>query len=497
MKRFVASILILGTLLFTFQNCGKAGFENEEFTDQLSTAQEVDPKLANLPFPYQISVNQIAHMSCPLNVSNPSVSSPYFSWKVGAFDNPADVPTSKLNIRPAGLQLSSQFVKGWTQVAASYSSTVQPQKLQEALTTLPSVANTQLQMSFRKTTNPATDLMQMPASGDSPTVNFMPMISTSAVADAFKTATTTPQNLFPNALEFSERFLETSLIVPSIYGNNDWALRANYDASYLAIGFAKKAEGATEASTVLVGPSTDTRFAYGKGYRVHFGVANPHTGTTLYPPSDSLSVVEENELETGYATSGVSWDCSYKFKIVRPQDRYMPYYRTNHFGLVNGQCPTPAVVTDYCASPIDSRFGIHPSFFPNGVCPSNRNLVKNGSHCEERYAEVCPSEPYAARPTFFRQFEREDGVYSANYPNRPAILHALRRFLPANQWDINVSRKCIVPKFDDNACYANPPVYDEYFFSATQANPNLGQYTGCGVNGQFQCAAYLTLCIRR
>jgi hypothetical protein len=178
MKRLGAILIALVILVFFFQNCGKAGFENPDMVDQLSTAPTLDPKLAGLPFPYEISVNQIAHMSCPINKVNPGSSSPYFSWKIGAFDNPSDVPSAALQIKPAGLQLSSNFITEWNKVAVKFNPSVQKNKLKEALMTLPAVANSQMHLSFRKTNTPKTDLMQMPAGGNSPTVNFLsPLLS--------------------------------------------------------------------------------------------------------------------------------------------------------------------------------------------------------------------------------------------------------------------------------------------------------------------------------
>lgn len=500
MKRIAAGVLVLGALIFLFQNCGQAGFENQEFSDSLSSAQDMDPQFKNLPFPYEISVNQIAHMSCPISKANPGAQSPYFSWKIGAFENPSDVPSAALNIRPAGLQLTSQFQTEWRKVASGFNPSIQAAKLKEFLTQHPIVANHSLQLSFRSTSSPATTLMTLPNGSLAPSAMFLQPVSSPLMAENFLDLPTGPLNIFANAPDFSSRFLETSLIVPSTYGVPDLALRANYDASYMALGFVNTS-GDT-AGVALAASGSDARYAFGKGYRIHFGKANPHVGTLEYPTSDSLAIVEEQDLQTGYNTPGVAWDCSYRFKIVRNADRFKNVYLKNHFTKTSsgGQlvCPTATVTSDYCASPIDPAFGIHPSKFPNSLCPANRKLFLNTPHCDENYAFACPPEPYVENPNSPHVIERGDGVYHSGHPVRPAILHALRRFLPANQWDINVSRRCIVPKFDDNTCYQNPPiVYDEQFFPGAAANPNIGQYAGCGVNGQYQCAAYLTLCVRR
>jgi hypothetical protein len=390
MKRIVAGLFAVAVLAFFFQNCGKAGFEDQSLLTSENASSTVDPKLAGLPVPYEVSVNQIAHMSCPLNIQA-GATSPYFSWKVGAFDNPTDVPSSMLNIRPAGLQLSQKFVTEWNKVAPTISATAQTQKFKEALMSLPSVANTQLQLSFRKTSAPRTTLMTLPSTGDSPTVNFLSNLSADAIANSFAGEPTSIFNYFPAAKDFDQRSLEAGLNVQSQIGSYDAALRANYDSAFLAIGFQMPGDG-----NILSAPSaSDDRFAYGKGYRVHFGIANPHQNTTAYPSSDSLAVVQEYDLETGYPVSGVAWDCSYKFKIVQKADRYRPVYRANHFTKINGACPTTPVNSTYCPSTFNSEFGMNAANFPNQVCPGGGAPV-TGLHCEEQYWAACPNEPYTA-----------------------------------------------------------------------------------------------------
>jgi hypothetical protein len=333
--------------------------------------------------------------------------------------------------------------------------------------------------------------MQMPSGGNSPSASFLTALSDDKIVARFGESLSTSFHVFPEVVETQGRFLDARMIVPSALGANEAALRANYDASYLAVGFAK------EGADVLIGPG-DERYAYGKGFRVRFGVTNMHAGTSLYPNADSLAAVEEYDLATGNRVNGVAWDCSYRFKIVMPSDRYKTAYKANHFQYVNGQCPVQLQTGDFCESPIDARFGIPPAAFPSGQCPSNRRLVTNATRCPEQYYAVCPHEPYSGNTSDSRPILREDGVYHPNYPLRPAVLAALRRFLPADQWDINVSRGCIVPKVEDNTCYpATKIVYDEMFFPEAQANPAVGLYSGCGVSGQYPCAAYMTMCVRK
>jgi hypothetical protein len=491
------SILTVCLTLFLYQNCGKAGFENSLESEDQASAVSLDPKFEKLGFPYDISVNQIAHMSCAMNANaGRSENSPFFSWRVGAFENGPEVPTSNLGIRSAGLKISENFRNEWAKVAPTYAPAIQQDKLEQALKTLPSVANMRITLGFRKTNAPKTTPMELPMGGESPWSYFLSPLSDDKFVARYAENQTGIFQTFPEVNDPALRYLDGRLVVPSQLGNVDAALRANYDASFLAIGFSK------EESPEWQGPG-DERFAYGKGFRVRFGKTNPHTGTTQYPSSDSMVAVEEYDLATGNRTAEAAWDCSYRFKIVMPADRYKPIYKQNNFALinVNGEptCPSGVVTTpgDYCVSNVNSAFGLPPAAF-GGQCPSNRTLVRNTYRCPEQYYAACPHEPYAANLSDPRPILRNDGIYHPSYPNRPAILHLLRRFLPADKWDINVSRGCVVPKMEDNSCYQSSTiVYDEMFFSGLEANSDARIFSGCGVSGQFPCAAYLTMCIRR
>jgi len=497
-KFWTVGTAALGCSIFVlFQNCGKAGFEGGDALSSASLSGELDPKLSALPFPYDISVNQIAHMSCPLNVSNPSAVTPYFSWKVGAYANPTDVPTASMNIQESGLTVNPKFITEFQKVTKGYTQIARDEALKNVLRKYPSLLGAQLQLSFRQSNNIRTSLMQMPAGGNSPVTNFLSSLTSEEAVDMIRADTTKIFDYFQLVPDFYNRAIEARLTVPSAYGYNHTALLANYDAGYLTVGFTQHA-GETQE---LVGEAGQDLYAYGKAFKVIFSATNPHQGTTYYPARDSLVGINEYDLATA-TTTGASWDCSYRFKIVRNADRYNSFYRANNFARINGQCPGAVATGTYCASPVDQAFGISNVYFPNSTCPVNRTF-RTGTYCIEQYASVCPPEPYSANTGSANLYERTDGLYNPSYPDRPKILHALRRFLPSNDWDVNVSRRCIVPKSDDNSCYSTTPiVYDEYFSSLIDADASMGRYIGCGVDvagvgGTYACASYLTLCLRR
>jgi hypothetical protein len=229
-----------------------------------------------------------------------------------------------------------------------------------------------------------------------------------------------------------------------------------------------------------------------------------------------IGITQELDLST-QTNTGEAWDCSLRFKIVQLGDRNSYIHVKNHFSLVNGVCPGPTFNGTYCAAPENTSFGYSVTI-PAGTTPMPTNCldgrtIMNGSYCNESYAAACPPEPYFApngkladgvNPDYSYPWDSAEGLYNSNYPNRPAILRALRRFLPESDWDINVSRGCVVQKTGVAGCYPAQTngqtivSYDEYYFGGTEVNNNVPvpRYAGCGVANQPPCAAYMTLCIR-
>jgi hypothetical protein len=556
----IGIVALVSVPVFLFQNCTKSGFKSDGATldDALneSAAVSVDPVFAKLPFPYDVSVNQIAHMSCALNVSSTEVSTPYFSWAVGAYDNPADVPTGngfkdfKIS-QTAGLQMNSDFITQFQTITKNYNPEVIPGKFKSLLQTHPTVNGVQLQLSLRKRNAVRTDLMKLltgggEVAGDSPAKMILEPLSSDSVAGYFSTHPKSLVHEIPGITGSNNRYLDARLNIPSAYGAQNANLISNYDQSYLTVGFATGQADLVDSltTTSLASPSTldtDKTKAYGVGFRPYFGVVNMHQGTDQYPSVDALTGLQEFNLKTGnQVNDGSSWKCDYKFKIVLNKDRQNTFYRKDHFlKILNTttnqyECPgTEYTSGTLCASPINPDFGLPAVDFiaagstqatVNLGCPINRAPVTaslTNRICAERYTVLCPSEPYYSPGNNVPPYMREDGLYNSKYPERAALFHALRRFLPADKWDINVSRRCIVPKMDDNVCYASggsaPVVYDDTFFKgivnqiqsngsyrspassvdlSLDANINMGRYLGCGVSGQYPCSAYLTLCLR-
>jgi hypothetical protein len=418
-------VIIFGivVIVFAFQNCTNGGFENN--TLNLSSTALSSSSTAT-SFLYDVSVNQVGFMSCQLQ-GDPGQNGTYFTFRVGAYDN-TGVPSSSLNISPAGLAFSPTFQSSW----GAYNSN-QLSALETKLMSDTTSWSSQLQLSLRQTGAPATNLMTLPNYGTSGTTYpgvtpMMTSMGTDGVAAGLAANFTGATNYFPMVSDYYSRSLDGSLSLGSAPGTYYSSLLSDLSGSYLALGFASTATGSTDLIGVQDSKGNATGLAFGKGFRMGFG--------HMYSQQNQqniLTTLAEYDMSTAAPVSGHTWDCNYHLKIVRAEDR------------------------------------------ANSIWVSATRKVA-----------ACPVESYA-------------DLYDPNHPERPAILHALRRLLPASQWDINVTRGCVVPHQAD-ACYQQvsssaPIVYDEYFFPTT--NFNTLQFSGCGYGtGQFQCANYLTMCIR-
>lgn len=510
------SLLFLMTLTFAFQNCGKAGFDSLD-GGSLVDAQAVDPKLAGLPFPYDVSVNQIAFMSCPFEVASPTPETPaliesagYFTWKAGAFDNnTANYPTLiyDLGIQTAGLQLRNEFKTAFKTVSQKegYNETLKPTKFKEALMTLPGVAGSQLQLSFRQ---PNAELAKVliGSEGIFPVKNFMTKISTDAIADSFDYKSLTgPFNYFRNATTPVEGSLEASLTSP-------WSMSyyngGSLSGTYLTLGF-------SQPNSDLIAGAGDSQI-FAKGFQAGFGPAYfvPAYQHPPLPNEYPVALTRLTEYDLSTSDPGQSWTCEQPFKIVKAADRFRTIYKANNFQLVPATIDNPlgcpglmGPEEDFCPAPVayqtdpsaQALFGKSLQYFRNlgsPVCPFNRQLNAtqaasptrslHGRYCVEDYTLACPLESYAQLTASFQG----KGL---------AVYYALRRFLPEDKWDINLSSRCIVPKTDSgSACYGDTArvVYDESFFNLADANPNYGMYQSCLQQGG-ECPAYLTLCLKK
>lgn len=307
-----ASIL----LVVFFQNCGQAGFENEDpLSGELSS---VDPKFKNLPFPYDISVNQVAYMSCPMNGT--ALNDQMFTFRVGAYENNEALANS-MGISVAGVKLRDDYFTSFTQAASVYPADKRKDKLATALST---VSNTYAQpfLSLRS----KSETKNSPFFGSGSTAiqqrSMIGPLSDMAYTQAFRDnydALPGKTIGFFNLAKFTAgsklKSLSGAITVPSQESQLQ-ALKSLLINQYLTVGLVnpdKEVPGF--ASPLPHGPDSGADHMYGKGLSIYF-----EKPRTFYNASatNALAIGQEIDLATG-TQIGATWDCSRRFKIV-PQD---------------------------------------------------------------------------------------------------------------------------------------------------------------------------------
>lgn len=108
---FAAIAVIAG---FFFQNCGKAGFESDLSLSGNGLTGGADARFKSAPVPNDINVNTVSYMSCPQagGKSNSSSSadplaSPYYTFRVGAYDNSVLPTVNPATGNRAGINFTS------------------------------------------------------------------------------------------------------------------------------------------------------------------------------------------------------------------------------------------------------------------------------------------------------------------------------------------------------------------------------------------------------
>lgn len=440
------SFLLLAVISgVAYQNCGQAGTEGS------FSSSSIDPKLSKLPFPYDLSVNQIAYMSCPTSGSS---SNAKFTFMVGAFDNGADVPSSVVGIAPAGMKLRSTFLTELDKATASYAADLKTAKLQEALVGMANVANGQPQVSIRDTQRGLRfNAYYRGTNGASQVTNFLAPMNKPEFAKSFQQNRNGVFNYFPFVSDYKVRSFQARLNIPvNADPDDEQAFRTDIQNNLMVVSFVDSAVeiAGSVGNQPFSAKDGSKNSIWGRGYQLNF--SRPSRGLNLSTyPARALSSIEEFDVSAdpktsiasscGSLTSKDCWDCSRQFKVVRLEDRY---------NMVHG----PGAAAN--------------------AAPS---------------VPACPPELYGDQ---------------TNSADKLATLHILRRFLPAEAWDINVTNKCIVPKGNGAGCYnytGDKIIYDETFFPTP--NKSLVQNDRCGgrpIPGQLappDCAHYLTVCIRK
>lgn len=401
----------LGTVVLavSFQNCGKAGFdtENQENLGLVESESINDPT----PFAFEAIADQISYLSC----SSKSSQGKSFTFKIGAYQAQASTVANAPDMILSGVRVKKEYI-AWAK--SNIKPTFNPNDpnnmkvtLEQAKTVLAtSKKNERAQLQFSMRDGKNLNNVFTKSSTVSYGVDIVPVLGSLTddrwlaplMLKSFDApAETEFVNFFPVASEVEKRSIEASL---DFNANEETAnaVRKNFDGTArLILGYDNVID-----NTTLRSPSTDkASVAYGLGYRTNFqmGIAplsrairssGPSTPHSLNPRI-LVTGVEEVNLETGRGT-GRTWSCadSRRYVIVREKDRDRSYLEVNAY-LTRGA--TPAHLANLNA------------LYPN--------------------VDVCPKM-----------------VIADLTPDQLKELSIVRRHFPVKDWDVNVVRKCLVPK---------------------------------------------------
>lgn len=455
---------LLGILLvFAFQNCGKAGFDDEGVLDDLSSS-DVDPKLENLPFPYEANFNQLVYMSCPNPQLVSSAPEALFTFHVGAYDNTGTVAAGK-PLSAAGVSLRSDYKTAFDQAMSFYNSNLHTAKLKEALMSVPNAIGFQPQVAFRDAVTPRKKMTRwLNFDAESTSALLVEPLSRESYADLFALNPNKKFNFFHTAPSLNKAAVSAYIKLPApVQIQDEYIYRSMFSSNYLALSFVdpnkqNSEQGGNGPLAASVG--ADNSF-YGRAYQITFespfggGANEAYTNHSLYP-ARTIDTITEYDANNPNIPTGARWSCDYKFKVVKPEDRARGVWRRGSDGQNYY----------YTCDPRDTTAQARAS---NWYC-------------------ACPPESYEE--------------LTSN--EHRAVYHMLRRSLPAEVWDINVSKRCVVPKASYNLCYQsipqNVPIsYDEIFFTEAERveqNPAQPESGECDTPGQPTCAHYVTLCYR-
>ncbi len=391
-------ILAIVAVLFSFQNCGKAGFDS--VNDGSNSDQAVDPKVAGAPFPYEISLNQISYMSCPTAGQKKG---PFYSFRASSSGS------------TGGIRLTTNFVdyvdlkfgKGQTATATVIQSILQTAPISENAN--PIITLTHFDHIIE---TPSTDQEQISyLSGP---------FSTTAYARTLAETKSDWISYFPYAQDTQRGNIFGKPFLGSLYhslGDDGNTFRLDIENQfYLAALFAESKDNNGSISGMLLKrPSeTDVALAYGKGYRLQFEQPNGRFPGNVHNPI--LNISDECDMSVNPHNCNYANFVCLSYKIIRKSDR---------------------------------------------------DFMRPGADC--------PIEQYAA-------IHREE-------------LAMIRRHLPADEWEVNTTLRCVVPiqqETDVGSCYLS-----DTFDSAKPATQIQYDYQNNACGGvNRECPQFVTFCSR-
>lgn len=313
----LSTAVAVGLLVFAFQNCGKAGFDDALDDSSIDTASKDETS----PFAFNSTFDQITYNSC-FGVGL-STNAAYFTVKAGAYDG-GGVHLTQAFIADANAKLTPQYP----------SKTVTVEQMKAFVGETTENASATLQMALRTRGSP--QQIRNPT-GSTPTlgadfVNLMTDLTDDRIMEPIFRALGGVVNYFPLALSQSQRLMEAKITYNSDEGvayslRNDLSNNGMLALTYTAAG-----SSSPFAARIPATMSTDTSLAYGRGYIMSFAAdIAPMTQTinnnaAVQPnsknPNNILVGISEVNLENPAAATGAVWTCAQarRYLIVKTED---------------------------------------------------------------------------------------------------------------------------------------------------------------------------------
>jgi len=297
--RFIASMMFIGLLLFSFQNCGKAGFDADlDSNVEGGTAdaaltekygQSTAEKVQGIPFAFQGGFDTITYNSCaePHLKSAPG----FFTIAAGAFSS-------------QGISLKTEFFDYADEnFKPIYPETrLSENQYREFLADSPVNKNVMGNMAIRA----KSDLSYLSAVLDAPAIekDVIPLagnLSSSLVMDALF-----PRGTAARYFQFSpeKKNIDSYLVLNSDEAVAEKLREVLTDSSALTFTFRSESKEVSEIASPTKGQPL--KAAYGRGYILSFA---PTPGSGANNPRRIISSISEYDLATNKTVAGAQWYC--------------------------------------------------------------------------------------------------------------------------------------------------------------------------------------------
>lgn len=445
-QKVLSAIVFGGILVFAFQNCGKAGFDT---TDDATLASR-DGKTSiqeGAPFAFKMELDTVAYNSC--SGSWLAGRAGFFGFRGGAFFS-------------GGVQIRKEFMEyAKASLKPSYPSDhVTEVQYKELLAKSTFNKNAQIQMSLRQLSN-VKSVDSIYRASTAPTLGsdyfnvLGPLTEDSWMTDLIRVALGEGgSSKFVSYFTLGQRG-SRNFEFNHTWNSSEGQVQSVRDEFRKDALLALTIQDAEALDGTARGPSSsEVKMAYGVGYKLNFGVE-------LVPYALTCGALSFDGAKQEHFCSNI------------------PY--TN---------PVPDAL-----NPDSIMTAVQEIDLESGkVVLGNTQWT-----CDEtlRLMVVRPSDQAAFCPRGEDRINLDSGAFG-DIPAYYSDLEKVRRVLPADQWDVNLTRRCVVPR--DTDCYSSEKkgaklVQVQYDPTKTCFRPTEGiAYTAVPTE---ICAHYVSICTKQ